>query len=156
MKMGRSLNTAVSFTLLTTCVLWISCGGNDNPLDPDPFAGTYALVSFTNKADGITIDAGEELELHGLSGAMTGSAELTGTTFTLILVITPTGDTPIVLTAHGTYTIGGSGRIDDADLTVTVTNSTIPDVQGTETLSIRLSGNRLTIEDDEGKLVFDR
>jgi heat shock protein HslJ len=153
--MKRTINSLILIALLTTAIFWITCGDDDNPVAPRELAGTYTFVSLTDKIENFTINAGDMVDLDGPgalpAGALTGTLELTETTFTFTFTITPAGAAPITLTASGTYTISGS------TLTAVTIGSTVPGLEvGTETLEISLSGNRLTLEDDETKLVFDK
>ena len=153
--MKRAINNLILFVFLATCIAWINCGDDENPLEPSQLAGTYTFVSVTDKVDNITTNTGDTQDLDGPGplpgGAITGSLELTETTFTFTIIVTPTGAPSVTVTASGTYTISGS------TMTTTVTSSTIPELEvGTDTFTISLSGNRLTLENDETRLVFDK
>ena len=153
--MKRTINNLILFVFLTTCIAWINCGDDENPLAPSQLAGTYTFVSLTDKVDNITTNAGDIVDLDGPGalpeGAITGSLELTETTFTFTFIVTPAAAAPIPLTALGTYAINGS------TITTTLTSSTIPGFElGTDIFTISLSGNRLTFEDDETRFVFDK
>ena len=154
--MKRIINNLILFVFLATCIAWINCGDDENPLAPSQLAGTYTFVSITFKVDNITTNAGDIDDLDGPGplpeGAITGTLELTETTFTFTFTITPAVAAPATVTASGTYAISGS------TLTATVTSSTSTDVfeLGPNTLTISVSGNRLTFEDDETRFVFDK
>jgi len=148
-----------SVLLFAACIVWTNCGDSESPLAPSPtdlLTGTYAFVSLTAKANNITIGASDLADLDGPGelpvGAITGSLQLTETTSVFRWVTTPAGAAPIVATAQGTHTILGSM------ITFMITSSTgtqaVP--VGTDTLSFDLSGNTLTLEDDEKRFVYQR
>ncbi len=56
--MKRTIKNSVLFVLLVTCMAWMNCGDDDNPLAPSSLAGTWNLVTFTNKVDNFTATAG--------------------------------------------------------------------------------------------------
>ena len=147
--MKRMIKALTLFVLFATCISWMNCG-DDNPLAPSSLAGTWNLVSFTDKEDNVTVNAGEATDIGGgIIFTVTGSLVLTETRYTFTLSITfsipglpPATDTE---TSTGTYSISGS--------TLTI----VEDGTGeTETINISTSGDRLTLEDDEVKLVFEK
>ncbi|MFQ5707487.1 MAG: hypothetical protein ACE5HO_08580 [bacterium] len=149
--MQRTNHNLLFLVLLMASIFWIACGDGDNPLAPSKLSGSWKFVSLTDKASSTTMTAGDQVDINGLTGTITGTLVLTETTFTFTFTITPTGAPPQTLTFSGTYTISSS------TLTAVVTNSTIPDVEvGTTTFTITRSGNRLTFEDNESKWVYEK
>ena len=135
--------------LFATCISWMNCG-DDNPLAPSSLAGTWNLVTFTDKEDNFTVNAGEATDIgQGTIFTVTGSLVLTETryTFTLSLTVSIPGFPPETetLTSTGTYSISGS--------TLTI----VEDGTGeTGTVTISTSGDRFTLEDDEVTMVFEK
>ncbi len=153
--MKRTINNLILFVFLATCIAWINCGDDENPLEPSQLTGTYTFGSLTDKVDNSTTNAGDILDLDGPGalpeGAITGTLEFTETTFTFTFIITPAAAPPVTVTSLGTYTIS------DSTITVTTTSSTVPGIElGADTFTISLNGNRLTFEDDETRFVFDK
>ena len=157
-KMKRILKMFIAFVLLTTPIFWLNCDG-DNPAaidlnDPSTFPGTYDLVSLTDKGGDFgvpdaTFTAGEPLQLFFqgvpiLTITITGSLVLTETKYTITQSVEIAGGGTETETDTGTYFISGS------------TSSAISDDGGTETFTISVSGNRLTLENDEIKFVFEK
>jgi len=159
--MKRILNISMAVVLLATPIFWLNCDG-DNPAaidlnDPSTFPGTYNLVSLTDKTGelgipGTTFTAGEPLQLTvegvTLTVTITGSLVLTETryTFLQIVKISVPGFPDVMETESdtGTYSISGS------------TLSIVSDDGTTDTTTISVSGNRVTLEDDEVKLVLEK
>lgn len=150
--MKRTIKTSVLFVLLVTCLSWMNCGDDNNPLAPSSLAGTWNFVSVTDKETNITTNAGDQVDLGvGVTGTISGTIVLTETTFTLTLAITPTGAQPVSFTASGTYSISGS------TMTIVVNSSNNPEIDlGSSTATISRSGNRLTIEDVETRQVYEK
>ncbi|MFQ6112660.1 MAG: lipocalin family protein [bacterium] len=148
--MNRTIKTLILFVLFGTCISWMNCGNDDNPLTPSSLAGTWELVTFTDKTTNVTANAGEATDIgEGATMTVTGSLVLTETryTFTLSITISMSGLPPDTetMTSTGTYSIGGS--------TLTI----VEDGTGeTNTATISISRGRLTLEDDEVKLVFEK
>ncbi len=63
--MKRTINNLILFVFLATCIAWINCGDDENPLAPSQLAGTYTFVSVTDKVDNITTNAGDIDDLDG-------------------------------------------------------------------------------------------
>ncbi|RMF57458.1 MAG: hypothetical protein D6743_18955 [Calditrichaeota bacterium] len=148
--MRRSIHNSILFLFLLGGAYEFGCDGDDNPLEVSQLTGTYTMVSITDKVDNVTTSAGDVSQIGGVTGVVTGALDVTETTFTLSLTITPAAGSAVTLTATGFYTLNGS------KMSFTITTTTIPDIDGTGTLDIDLTGNRLTLEDDETKLVFDK
>ena len=148
--MKRIIKALTLVVLFATCISWMNCGDDDNPLAPSSLAGTWNLVTFTDKENNISVNAGEATDIgQGVIITVTGSLVLTETRFTSTLSITLSipGIPPFTETdtATGTYSISGS--------TLTI----VEDGTGeTDTVTISTSGDRLTLEDDEVKLVFEK
>jgi len=147
--MKRIIKASTLVVLFATCISWMNCG-DDNPLAPSSLAGTWNLVIFTDKEDNITVNAGEATDLgQGVIMIVTMGLVLTETRYTFASSITvsvpgfpPETET---ITSTGTYSISGS------------TLTTVEDGTGdTDTSTISTSGDQLTIEDDEVKLVFQK
>ncbi|MFQ5603863.1 MAG: hypothetical protein ACE5HS_11390 [bacterium] len=149
--MERTIKKITLFVFLTSSFTWFYCGDDANPLAPKELAGSWTFVSLTNKIDNITISAGDQADIGGMTGIITGTLELTETTFTFTFTISATGIPPQSLAFSGTYSISGS------TLTAIVSSSTVPDIEvGTNTFTISRSGDRMTFEDDESKWVYDK
>lgn len=148
-KMKRIIKALTLVVLFATCISWMNCGDDDNPLAPSSLAGTWNLVTFTDKEDNFTVNAGEATDIGvGVIITVTGSLVLTETRYTFTMSITfsipglPETETE---TSTGTYSISGS--------TLTI----VEDGTGeTDTSTISTSGDRLTLEDDEVKMVFQK
>ncbi len=136
--------------LFATCISWMNCGDDDNPLAPSSLAGTWNLVTFTDKENNVTVNAGEATDIGGgILFTVTGSLVLTETryTFTLSITFSIPGFPPDTetITSTGTYSISGS--------TLTI----VEDGTGeTDTITISTSGDQLTLEDVESKMVFEK
>ena len=148
--MKRIIKALTLVVLFATCISCMNCGDDDNPLAPSSLAGTWNLVTFTDKENNVTVNAGEATDIGGgILFTVTGSLVLTETRYTFTLSITfsipgfpPETDTE---TSTGTYSISGS--------TLTI----VEDGTGeTDTITISASDDRLTLEDDESKLVFEK
>jgi len=128
----------------------MSCKDDDNPVSATSYAGTWNLVTFTEKDSNYTVNAGEPTEMGpGIFITITGTLILTETRFTLTQSMTlsmsglPTETEDV--TSTGTYSITGS--------TLTI----VLDGTGeTETMAISRSDNRVTIEDNEIIMVFEK
>ncbi len=148
--MKRIIKALTLVVLFATCISWMNCGDDDNPLAPSSLAGTWNLVIFTDKEDNFTVNAGEATEIEqGITITITGSIILTETRYTFALLMTasiqgfPTQTETTAST--GTYSISGS--------TLTI----VEDGTGeTETTNISTSGNRMTLDDDEMTMVFEK
>ena len=95
-----------------------------------------------------------EVDLDGPGALPEGaiSLELTATSSTFTFIVTPIGAAATTAIGSGTYTLSGSTitfNIIESSLTETVP-------VGTDTLAFRISGNRLTLEDDEKRFVYDQ
>ena len=159
--MKHILNISMAFVLLATPIFWLNCD-EDNPAgvdlnNPSTIPGTYNLVSLTDKTGemgvpGTTFTAGEPLQVivEGvtITITITGSLVLAETryTFAQTVKISSPGapDAMETVSDTGTYSISGS------------TLSAVSDEGGTETFTISVSGNRITLEDDEVKLVLEK
>ena len=87
--MKRTIKTMLLFILFGTCISLMSCEDDDNPLSPSSLAGTWNLVSFTDKASNFTVTAGEPTDMgQGMTMTITGSLVLTETRFTMTQSIT--------------------------------------------------------------------
>lgn len=148
--MNRNIKYLASLVVTAACLSWMQCS-TDNPTKPQSsLVGNWELVSITAKATSTTFNAGETVDLGGgTTMAMTGSLVLSETNFTLSLTVTWTfpGTAPETETdtTSGTYSTDGS------------TMTFVEDGGGdTETLTYSHSGSRLTLEDDEQKLAFQK
>ncbi len=153
--MKPTINNLILFVFLATCIAWINCGDDENPLEPSQLTGTYTFGSLTDKVDNITIDACDIVDLDGPGalpeGALTGILEFTETTFTVTFTIIPTGAPPQTFTASGTYATDG------ATLTFNVMSSTLSIFPvGPGFARFSLTGDRLEIEIDVIIFVFDK
>ncbi len=155
--MKHFINNSILAVCLICSFILIGCS-DDNPVNPEQMielSDEYTLFSITDKGDNITTNAGSLTDLDGAAGPspegiLTGSIEFTETAFTFTLVLTPSGAAPITLAASGTYSIN------EAAISFVVEESGIPDVEvSTLIMNANLRGNRLTLEDDERRLVFD-
>ncbi len=148
--MKRIIKALTLIVLFAACIPWMNCGGDDNPLAPSSLAGTWNLVTFTDKEDNFTVNAGEATDIgQGITMTITGSLLLTETryTFTLLIIASISGFPPETetLTSTGTYSVSGS--------TLTI----VEDGTGeTGTVTMSTSGDRLTLEDDEVTMVFEK
>lgn len=150
--MKRIVNCFLLLVLAVAPVSWMNCSNGDNPLDPGSLAGTWTLVSLTDKTVNLTLQAGVPTPIPGGGGAtltVTGSLVLTDTRYTFSFTVTTNipGQAPQTDTefSAGTYTINGSTLV------------TIEDGSGeTDSLTISREGNRLTIEDNESRFVFQK
>ena len=148
--MKRTIKALTLVVLFATCISWMNCGDDDNPLAPSSLAGTWNLVNFTDKENNVTVNAGEATDIGGgIIFTVTGSLVLTETryTFTLSITFSIPGFPPDTetITSTGTYSISGS--------TLTI----VEDGTGeTETITISTSGDQFTLEDNEVKLVFQK
>ena len=153
----KKILPTVLLTVLTTSIFWLSCSEDSNPLTPSSLAGTYTFVSLTYKPYNSIVNAGDPVDLgRGLTGTISGTLELTETAFYFTITVEPPAgviclDQCLSWISSGTYAINGS------TMTVVVTGSNIPGIEvGTNTFTVRLNGNRLTMENDEVKIVFDK
>jgi len=144
--MKRIIKALTLVVLFATWISWMNCGDDDNPLAPSSLAGTWNLVSFTDKENNVTVNAGEATDIGGgIIFTVTGSLVLTETRYTFTLSLTLSGFGTETETSTGTYSISGS--------TLTI----VEDGTGeTETITISTSGDQLTLEDDEVKLFFQK
>ncbi len=86
--MKRIIKALTLVVLFTTCISWMNCG-DDNPLAPSSLAGTWNLVTFTDKENNVTVNAGEATDIGGgIIFTVTGSLVLTETRYTFTLSIT--------------------------------------------------------------------
>ena len=162
--MKRTLYNLIIFVILIAPLVWINCGtDNPNPLidlsDPSTFPGTYKLISITETSGGdlpagLTIQAGEptSVTIEGITITFTITGTLTLTenryTFSLTVKIAITGfpEETETETDTGTYSVSGS--------TMTIVSD--DPGEGTQTFTISASASEMTLENDDGKLVFEK
>ncbi|MFQ5652187.1 MAG: lipocalin family protein [bacterium] len=148
--MNRKMRYFATFVVMTACLTGLHCG-DDNPAGPESaLVGTWELISITTLEDGVTFNAGQTIDLgDGATMSMTGTLVITETTYAWSVTVTWTfpGTPPQTETERisGTYTVDGS--------TLTLTEDGSGDV---ETAKFSRTGNRLTIEDDEQKMVLEK
>ncbi len=148
--MKLAIKTLVLFVFLMTSICWLNCGGDNNPLSPGSLAGTYKLLSITDKTENVTINAGEETDIgDGVTITVTGTLVLTETRFTF--TITLTTSIPGLPPETETETVSGTYSVSGSTMTIVVEGT-----GETQTFTIRRDGNRLTLEDDEQILVFEK
>ncbi|MFQ5652594.1 MAG: lipocalin family protein [bacterium] len=148
--MKRTIKTSLLFVLLAACMAGMSCGNDDNPLAPSSLAGTWKLVTFTNKTDNFTATAGQPVDVGGgVIVTVTGTSVLTETrydfTITQITEIPGLPSQTDEFKSAGTYSVNGS--------TMTATDDGTGEVT---TFTMSRSGNRLTLENAESKTVWDK
>lgn len=148
--MKRTIKNLAVFVLLVICIAWMNCGDDDNPLAPSSLAGTWNLVTFTNKEDNITATAGQPVDIgNGITLTISGTAVLTETRYDITLTQTTSipGLPPQTDEENftGAYSISGS--------TLTTTEDGTGEI---DTATISRSGNQLTIEDVETKTVWEK
>ncbi len=148
--MKRTIKTLLLLVLFGMCISLMSCKDDDNPLSAYSLAGTWNLVTITIKENNTTLNAGEPTEIEeGITMTITGSLVLTETrfTFTQLVTISISGFPPETddMTSTGTYSISGS--------TLTIVED---DTGETSSSTISTSDNRLTIDDDEVTMVFEK
>jgi len=167
--MKRSLPRHIPFLFLAMNLALMNCTTDSNPMidldDPATLAGSYTLVSITDKTGedfgqaGLTIKAGEPtiitVEEQGISVTMTititGTLTLTETTFTfsetVTFAISGLAETTETEADNGTYTISGS----------TMTLVSDDETEDPETGTISVSGSQLTIDfPDDFTVVFKK
>jgi len=167
--MKHSLTRLIPFLFLAMNLALMNCSSDSNPIidleDPSTFAGTYKLVSLTDKTGedfglaGLTIKAGEPtiitVEEQGISITMTititGTLTLTETTYTfseaITFAISGFPETTVTETDDGTYTISGS----------TMTLVSDDEAEDLETGTISVSGSQMTIDfADDVTVVFKK
>ena len=147
----RNITKVVPLILLfSLCVFGMSCGDDDNPLTPGSLAGNWILATFTDMEENFTVNAGVPTDIgNGVTVTVTGSLVLTETRYTFSLSTTDSvpgfpPDTETI-SSSGTYTISGS-----------TLRNTDDNTGETETSTISRSGDQLTNEDDEVKMVFNK
>ena len=140
----------------------------DNPLidlnDPSTFIGNYKLISMTDKTGdafgqaGVTFSADQpttfQVEVNGItytaSSTISGTLTLTDTRYTVstsIIIAVPVLPTETSSdTDTGTYMITGSSITIDSD------DSDEPTI----TATITANGNRMTIEDTDSRIVYEK
>ncbi len=146
----KKILPTVLLAVLASAIFWLNCGGDSNPLSPSSLAGTWDLVSFTNKQLNITANAGQPTDIgNGVTITVNGSLVLTETRYQISLTIVTSvpGQSPVTETesSAGTYSINGS--------TATVVEDGTGD---TIIFTISRSGNRLTLEDAEERTVWEK
>ncbi len=167
--MKHSLTRLIPFLFLAMNLALMNCSSDSNPIidldDPSTFAGTYKLVSLTDKTGedfglaGLTIKAGEPtiitVEEQGISVTMTititGTLTLTETTYTfteaITFAISGLPETTETETDNGTYTIIGSTMALVSD----------DETEAPETGTISVSVSQLTIDfADDFTVVFKK
>ncbi len=148
--MQRTLKTLLLFLFFGMFISLMSCKDEDNPVSSPSLVGTWDLVTFTDKESGYTVNAGVPTEIQqGITLTITGSLVATETdfTFTQSMTISMSGYPSETedMTSTGAYSISGS--------TLTIVED---DSGQSDTMTISRSDNRLTIEDDEVRMVFDK
>jgi len=147
--MKRIIKAFTLVLLFATCISWMNCG-EDNPLGPSALVGTWNLVTFTDKGDNYTVNAGEATDIgQGIIVTITGTLVLTETRYTATssFTVSNPGFPPATeaIASTGTYSTSGS--------TLTI----VEDGTGeTDTITISTNGDRLTLEDDDVKVVYQK
>ena len=167
--MKHSLTRLIPFLFLAMNLALMNCSSESNPIidldDPSTLAGSYTLVSLTDKTGedfgqaGLTITAGEPttitVEEQGISITITititGTLTLTETTYTfsetVTFAISGLPETTETEADNGTYTISGS--------TMTIVSD--DEAEDPETGTISVSGSQLTIDfEDDVTVVFKK
>lgn len=167
--MKHSLTKLIPFLFLAMNLPLMNCSSDSNPIidldDPSTLAGSYKLVSVTDKTGedfgqaGLTIKAGEPttitVEEQGTSITMTvtitGTLTLTETTYafseTVTFAISGFPETTETEADNGTYTISGSA----------ITLLSDDEAEGPETGTMSVSGSQLTIDfPDDVTVVFKK
>ncbi len=148
--MNRLIKTLAFFVLLAMSFSWINCSDDNNPLSPNSLAGTWNLVSMTDKTSNTTFNAGEPIDVgQGVMITMTGSLVLTENqfTFTTTTVISVPGsaDSTKVEIDTGTYSVSGS--------TMTTNSGNSGE---NRSMTISRNDNRMTLEDNEIRMILDK
>jgi len=167
--MKHSLTRLVPFLFLAMNLALMNCSTDSNPMidldDPSTLAGSYNLVSITDKTGedfgqaGLTITAGDPTTItvveQGISVTMTititGTLTLTEMTYTfseaITFAISGLPETTETEADNGTYTINGS----------TMTLVSDDETEAPETGTISVSGSQLTIDfADDVTVVFQK
>ena len=148
--MKSAIKDLLLFVLFGISISLMSCKDDDNPVSSPSITGTWNLVTFTDTENNFSVNAGEPTEIEeGVNLTITSKIVATETRFTLTQTMTfsISGFPPETedMTSTGTYSISGP--------TLTI----VEDGAGeTETLSISVSNNRLTIRDDEFIMIFEK
>ncbi len=161
----KKTKNIVSVLLLGLLVFMnVSCGGDaTNPMvnlnDPSTLPGSYKLVAITDKTgedlpEGFTIQADQPITVtvEGVTLTITVSGTLTLTenrytfSITIKISIPDFPEQTETETDTGTYSLNGS----------TITFESEDPENGKMTFNISAQGRQITLENDEGKLVFEK
>jgi len=148
--MKNASHLFMSVAVLASSIFWLNCGGDSNPLAPSSLAGTWDLVSFTDKTINITVPAGQPTDIgNGETVTITGSVVLTETRYqyslTFVTAVTGQPAQTVVESSAGTYSINGS--------TVTAVEDGSGEIN---VFTLTRSGNRITLEDAEERTVWEK
>ena len=166
--MKHSLTRLIPFLFLAMNLALMNCSTDSNPMidldDPSTFAGSYKLVSVTDKTGedygqaGLTITAGDPttitVEEQGISVTMTititGTLTLTETTYTfsetVTFAISGFPETTETEADNGSYTISGSAMTLVSD----------DEAEAPETGVISVSGSQMTNDFADFTVVFKK
>ena len=154
--------------LLFTLVFSTGCDSNDSGGidldDPDSLVGSYRLITVTDKAgdfsgnEGLQFEAGESQtvtfteddETFTVVMTVDGGLELTSTRYMFVFTISAsTGGFPVftdVEEDEGTWTVSGNTLTLDSD----------EQGIGLESLDISANGDRIAIENEDVRFVFEQ
>ena len=148
--MKNASHLFMSVAVLASSIFWLNCGGDSNPVAPSSLAGTWDLVSFTDKTINITVPAGQPTDIgNGVTITVTGSVVLTESSYqiSVTFVTSVPGQLPQteVTSSSGSYSINGS------------TLTAVEDGSGEiNVFTLTRSGNRITLEDAEERTIWEK
>jgi len=148
--MKRTTQNFILLGLLVISTIGMGCSDDNNPLAPSSLAGTWKLVTYTDKAMNVTAHAGVPTDIgNGAKVTITGTIVLTEKRYTYTLAITTSvpGAPPQTQTINtaGTYSIRGA----------VITG--VQDGTGETTVfTMSRAGNRLTLDNSEQNSIWDK
>jgi len=148
--MKRTTPNFILLGLLVISAIGMGCSDDNNPLAPSSLAGTWKLVTYTDKAMNVTANAGVPTDIgNGAKITITGTIVLTEKRYTYTVAIT----TAVPGAPPQTQTINSAGTYSIRGAVITA----VEDGSGETTVfTISRAGNRLTLDNSEQNSIWEK